>query len=30
MYLMYDFSKKSKAPWVKSIPNNEISVNLIH
>ena len=30
MFLMYDFSKKSKAPWIKSNPNNEISINLTH
>ena len=30
IYLMIDFSNKSKSPWKKSATNNELSVKLIH
>ena len=30
IYLMIDFSNKSKAPWKKSATNKELSVKLIH
>ncbi len=30
IFLMIDFSNKSKAPWKKSDSNNELSVKLIH
>ena len=30
VFLMIDFSNKSKAPWKKSDSNNELSVKLIH
>lgn len=30
IYLMIDFSNKSKAPWKKPATNNELSVKLIH
>jgi|TARA_B100000902_G_scaffold398774_1_gene466819 hypothetical protein len=30
IYLMVDFSNKSKAPWKKSATNNELTVKLIH
>ncbi len=30
IFLMIDFSNKSKAPWKKSDSNNELSVKLIY
>ena len=30
IYLMIDFSNKSKAPWKNPATNNELSVKLIH
>ena len=30
VFLMIDFSNKSRAPWKKSDTNNEISVKLIY